>query len=239
MLTVAKVDNGFKVISKVKQPVRLASGIDENFNLIPSSITTGLSCLKRFKSEIIKLAPKKIFISATAALRISKNRDVFLSEAEKILENKVHLLSGKEEAETIFKGACFANQLMEQVLVLDIGGASTELIIGKNKKVKEANSLEMGCVSWNCKYFLDEKLNLSNFNNAIKAATQTLQPLLKVYKELSWEFVLGNSGTIRAVLEINQAQGLGPDITLKKLETLQKQCINCKNINELNIVGLK
>ena len=134
MLTVTKQDNGFNIISKHKQKVRLAAGLDEQNQLDIQTMEKGWSCLRHFRELLDQINPASVLITATAALRIANNRALFISTAEAILQHPINLISGVQEAKTIFKGATFIEKSKEAILVLDIGGASTELILGKKMR---------------------------------------------------------------------------------------------------------
>ena len=133
----------------------------------------------------------------------------------------------------------FTEQAKQQLLVLDIGGASTEVIIGKGKHVRLAESLEMGCVTWLNRYFSDQALNEYNFERAINAAKRIIKPHKTTYQKLGWELVMGASGTIQAMHEINNYQQATETLTLELLYTIKQQCIHCGSINTLTIEGLK
>lgn len=239
MLTVTKIDDSFSVFSKSKQKVRLASGLDAKLNLSQETMEKGWACLQQFHDELIELTPHKILVTATAALRLANNNQLFIQKAEEILGHPIKLISGIEEAKIIYQGVAFTEKTAEQLLVIDIGGASTELIIGKEKEVLLAESLHMGCVTWLNKYFADKKLNQHNFNAAINAAKEIIEPQVKNYSQQGWVLTMGASGTIQAVQEINQKQQINDKLTLPLLNTIKQQCINCKHIDSLDIDGLK
>jgi len=239
MLTVTKMGNSFSVFAKSKQKVRLASGLDDQLNLSQETMEKGWACLQQFRDELTILKPCKMLVTATAALRLAKNKEHFISQAEKILGRPIKLISGIEEAKTIYQGVVFTEQVSEQLLVIDIGGASTELVIGKGEKVLLANSLHMGCVTWLNRYFADKKLNEKNFNAAINAAKEIIKPQVQNYFQQGWTLTMGASGTLQAVQEINQKQQISKELTLPLLNTIKHYCINCENINSLKIDGLK
>jgi len=239
MLTVNKIDDGFSVVSKNKQKVRLASGLDALGNLDQATMERGWSCLQQFKTELTRIHPIDVLITATAALRLAKNNQYFIEQAESIIGHPIHLISGIEEAKTIYQGVVFTDNIFEQLLVIDIGGASTELIIGNGPQLIEAQSLDMGCVTWLNKFFADQKLNDENFDAAIAAAKQIIAPWQTHYQNHGWTLTMGASGTIQATQEINEAQQLTPQLTLPLLNNIKQQCIRCEQINALNIVGLK
>ena len=239
MLTVCSVDNGFSVVDKSKQKVRLAAGLNDQQELNQETMEIGWDCLKNFKTQLVKLSPCTIIITATAALRLAKNSQEFIDKAEAILQHPIKLISGIEEAKTIYQGVVFTEQTKQQLLVLDIGGASTEVIIGKGKHVRLTESLEMGCVTWLNHYFSDQALNEYNFERAINAAKEIIKPHKATYQKLGWELVMGASGTIQAMHEINNYQQATETLTLELLYTIKQQCIHCGSINTLTIEGLK
>ena len=239
MLTVNKTDDGFSVYSKKKQKVRLASGLDQDNNLSQEVIDSGLNCLRLFREELDKLKPVKILISATAALRLANNKQLFITQAEKILQHPINLISGIEEAKTIYRGVAFTEKLQKQLLVIDIGGASTELIIGQGHDVLKAESLNMGCVTWLNNHFANNQLDEENFNSAIAAAKKVIATYIIVYKNLGWSLCMGASGTIQAVNEVNTAQQLETALTLPLLNKIKQQCIESGRIETLQIEGLK
>ncbi|ABM04880.1 Ppx/GppA phosphatase [Psychromonas ingrahamii 37] len=239
MLTVERINNGFSVYSKSKQKVRLAAGLDEQYNINQETIQKGLDCLTNFKNELRILQPVKVLITATAALRLANNKEVFIKQAEEILQRPINLISGLQEARIIYKGVAFTENILFPLLVIDIGGASTELIIGEGTTVKIAHSLDMGCVTWLKRYFPDNQLNQENFKNAIEQAKKVIQPEAQQYLQQGWSLTMGASGTIQAVQEINEKQKLSPEINLQLLYQIRALCIRCGTIENLHIDGLK
>ena len=239
MLTVVKQGDGFNVVSKHKQKVRLAAGLNGDKQLDQATMEKGWACLESFRLLLDQIQPICILITATAALRIAVNNQQFLNKAEKILQYPINLISGIQEAETIFKGVSFTENTDKELLVLDIGGASTELVLGQGNKVHVANSLNIGCVTWLSHYFADDLLNEYNFNNAVNAARQVISTVKAQYVSFEWELTLGASGTIQAVNEINQKQQLSHHLSIELLQQIKQQCIQCQSIKTLNIVGLE
>jgi exopolyphosphatase/guanosine-5'-triphosphate,3'-diphosphate pyrophosphatase len=164
--------------------------------------------------------------------------DVFLEKANQILGHKIEVIDGEEEAATIYKGVAHTSGGSGRRLVVDIGGASTELIIGEGFEAKALTSLKMGCVTWLERHFKDRQLTVTNFNNAIQAAKETLQPILEQYTEIGWDVCVGASGTVQALQEIMLAQGMDEVITHAKLKRLQKQAMLADHLEELEIEGL-
>jgi exopolyphosphatase/guanosine-5'-triphosphate,3'-diphosphate pyrophosphatase len=239
MLTVTKQENGFNVVSKHKQKVRLAAGLNGDKQLDQATMEKGWKCLENFRLLLDQIQPVCVLITATAALRIAVNNQQFLSKAEQILNYPINLISGIQEAETIFKGVSYTEKTNKELFVLDIGGASTELVLGQGNHVHVANSLNIGCVTWLSHYFADDLLNEYNFNNAINAARQVISTVKSQYIAFDWELTLGASGTIQAISEINQIQQLETSITIELLQQIKQQCIQCKTIKMLKITGLE
>jgi len=239
MLTVEKSNNGFSIYAKSKQKVRLAAGLNEQQILDQATIQKGLDCLTHFKNELDLLRPKKMLITATAALRLAKNKQVFITQAEEILQQPINLISGLEEAATIYKGVAFTENITQPLLVIDIGGASTELIIGERNGIYLAHSLNIGCVTWSKRYFPENRLDEKNFMCAIEAAKNVIKPYADEYLNQGWSVAMGASGTIQAIQEINTKQALSPDINLALLYQLKTLCVDCKTVENLCINGLK
>ena len=239
MLTVTKQDNGFNVESKHKQKVRLAAGLNGQKQLDLATMEKGWACLQHFREILDQIQPSNIIITATAALRIAENSHDFITTAQNILKHPINLISGIQEAETIFKGVSFTEKTDKELLVIDIGGASTELVLGKGNEVRVANSLDIGCVTWLNHYFADGLLNEYNFNNAINAAKQVITSVKQQYTDNGWELTLGASGTIQAVNEVNVQQQLTSHLSVDLLTKIKQQCIDCESIEALKIKGLK
>ena len=238
MLVTRLLADSVQTVDKVKRKVRLASGLNKDKVLSEEAILRGLECLSFFTERLQDIPPANIKVVATATLRIAKNADDFLQRAEKILQRKVHLLSGIQEAETIYLGVAHTSNSEGKRLVLDIGGASTELIVGEEFSAKKVQSLNLGCVTFNQAYFADGLLNKSNFDNAIHAAKAMLAPEVASYKALGWESVLGGSGTMQALAEVLMARQKPAIITLSFLHELATDLIACNTIANIKITGL-
>ncbi|MFV0574277.1 MAG: guanosine-5'-triphosphate,3'-diphosphate diphosphatase [Vibrio sp.] len=238
MLVVRHIDGSIQTMAKIKRKVRLANGLDQNNFLSQEAMQRGWDCLGLFAERLQDIPAGNVRIVGTAALRSAKNVDVFIQKANEILGHPIEIISGEEEAATIYKGVAHTSGGLGNRLVVDIGGASTELIIGEEFDAKALVSLSMGCVTWLDNYFHDRQLTQSNFDNAIIAAKEILQPILKRYTDLGWDVCVGASGTVQALQEIMLAQGMDEVITLAKLKRLQKQAMMASHLEELEIEGL-
>lgn len=238
MLVVRHIDGSVQTMAKIKRKVRLANGLDQNNQLSQEAIQRGWDCLSLFAERLQDIPADNIRIVGTAALRSATNVDVFVEKANQILGHRVEIISGEEEAATIYKGVAHTSGGLGHRLVVDIGGASTELIIGREFDAKALVSLPMGCVTWLDHYFHDRQLTRQNFEQAILAAKSTLEPILQKYTTLGWDVCVGASGTVQALQEIMLAQGMDEIITLAKLKRLQKQAMMASHLEELDIDGL-
>jgi exopolyphosphatase/guanosine-5'-triphosphate,3'-diphosphate pyrophosphatase len=238
MLITRQLANSVQVVDKVKRKVRLASGLNSNNQLSQTAIARGLECLSFFAERLQDIPKKNVRIVATATLRIATNRDEFLASANKILGQKINLLSGKQEAENIYLGVAHTSCGAKQRFVIDIGGASTELILGDGFTTKQVESLDIGCVTFNNLYFTDGRLTSDHFTQAIDAAKKVIAPLVQRYKNTGWQLVLSGSGTMQALTEIQRFNHQTTGIDLPFLQNIQQQLIVCKTIKQININGL-
>ena len=239
-MVVAKViGQDLHIVSRHKQRVRMASGLDEFNNLDNASITRGLDCLAMFAERLQGFDADNVRIAATHTLRQASNAHVFIERARDILPFPIEIIPGIEEARLIFLGVAHTQPKANRKLVIDIGGGSTELIVGQGFEAELVNSTEMGCVSFNKYFFHDGKLSAKNFALAQLAAEQRLEALAKNYKKSGWEQAIGSSGTIKAIREVVMA--LGHDdgvITNKRLAEIAEKLICFKTIDSIALPGL-
>lgn len=228
-------------VNKVKQKVRLAAGLNKELALTSEAIYCGLNCLHLFAKHLASIPVSNIRIVATATLRIATNRDEFISKANAILPVNITLLSGEDEAETIYKGVSYTSQnnANKKQLVIDIGGASTELIIGQHFTANKTSSLHLGCVSFKEQYFPTGKLTKQSFAAAINAATEIIKPISADFIQLGWQSVVGSSGTLQALAEILLYRQEPIIITAVFLSEIQQTLIECKSINNIFLDGLR
>lgn len=242
-LLITRLQNGqFYIVDKVKQKVRLAAGLDENNNLTADAVKRGLDCLSLFAQHLASIPKANIKIVATATLRIAQNSQDFIQAANNILPLPINLLSGEQEASTIYTGvACTSqnNSLAQARLILDIGGASTEIIVGKGCQVKHLVSLNIGCVSYREKYFADGLLTLANFEQAKIAAKDEISKVADDFIAIGWQKALGSSGTMQALAELLAHRNQAIIITSGLLTEVQQLLIQCASIEQIKIDGLR
>ncbi|AYV20887.1 exopolyphosphatase [Vibrio mediterranei] len=239
-MVVAKVvDQDLQLVSRHKQRVRLASGLDAQQNLDNAAIERGLECLAMFAERLQGFEPENVRIAATHTLRIANNTHIFLQRARDILPFPIEVIPGEEEARLIYTGVAHTQTESNSKLVIDIGGGSTELIIGKAFEPVLLNSTQMGCVSYTTKFFANGKLSAKNFSKAILSAQQRLEALSVRYKKKGWEVALGSSGTIKAIREV--LIGLGHEdglVTHKRLYKLIDTLCEFNTLDDINLAGL-
>ncbi|OEY70870.1 guanosine-5'-triphosphate,3'-diphosphate pyrophosphatase [Rheinheimera salexigens] len=238
MLMVKVVAGSVQVIGRVKRKVRLAAGLNQQQILHLDAMTRGWECLALFAERLQDIPAENIRIVGTATLRLAKNADRFLQHAETIIGQKIQVISGEEEARIIYLGVAHTSTNHRKRLVIDIGGASTEVIVGEGYTPALLVSLNMGCVTYLEQYFADHVLTAAHFNQAITAAELLIQDIVKPYRQHGWQLALGASGTVQAVQEILIAQGTDEHITLARLELIMQQAIACQHISRLAITGL-
>ncbi|WP_229333546.1 guanosine-5'-triphosphate,3'-diphosphate pyrophosphatase [Glaciecola sp. MH2013] len=238
MVIVRVLSGSVQIVTKNKRKVRLAAGLDEQFNLSEEAILRGLDCLQTFREQLEDIPPANIKIVATATLRIANNASDFVTRAEHILKHKIAVISGEEEARQIYLGVAYTSANQGNTLVVDIGGASTEITIGRDMQPLHLNSVDMGCVTFMERYFSGGVLSEANFNAAQRQAQDMLSQYAPTFKCFDWQQCLGASGTPQAVVSILVKQGINDAIRLEYLYELRDKVIACEHIDSLKIDGL-
>jgi exopolyphosphatase / guanosine-5'-triphosphate,3'-diphosphate pyrophosphatase len=229
-----------QIVDRLKEMVRLASGLDKKNNLDIATQSRALACLERFGQRIRNFAPGSVRIVGTNTLRTAKNARQFIFKAEQILGHPIHIISGIEEARLIYQGVAHSISSNANLrFVMDIGGGSTEYIIGSADVAQAKESLNMGCVSVSNAFFKNGKISQSQFKEAVLFAEQELEPIQRRFNAKQWDEAIGASGSLRAIDEVLKAsQWSNNGITLAGLEKLVAHIVKCKHINELNLPSL-
>jgi exopolyphosphatase/guanosine-5'-triphosphate,3'-diphosphate pyrophosphatase len=238
MLVVREVAGSIQTLTRIKRKVRLAAGLNSECVLSPEAMERGWQCLRLFAERLQDIPQNQIRVVATATLRLAVNADVFLQKAQQILGCPVQVIRGEEEARLIYQGVAHTTGGDDRRLVVDIGGASTELVTGTGAQTTSLFSLSMGCVTWLERFFSDRNLAQENFAAAEAAAAEVLSPVINELKSHGWKICVGASGTVQALQEIMMAQGMDERITLAKLQQLKQRAIQCGRLEELEIEGL-
>ncbi|AMO51182.1 Guanosine pentaphosphatase, also has exopolyphosphatase activity [Enterobacter sp. FY-07] len=238
MLVVREVAGSIQTLSRIKRKVRLAAGLSSENHLSQEAMERGWQCLRLFSERLQDIPQEQIRVVATATLRLAVNARTFLDKAQEILGCPVQVISGEEEARLIYQGVAHTTGGADQRLVVDIGGASTELVTGTGAQTTSLFSLSMGCVTWLERFFTDRNLGQENFQAAELAAREVLRPVAGELRRHGWKVCVGASGTVQALQEIMMAQGMDERITLAKLQQLKQRAIQCGRLEELEIEGL-
>ena len=200
LVIVRVVSGSVQIIGKVKQKVRLAAGLDDDMVLDKVSMERGWRCLETFAERLLDIPLTNIKVVATATLRLATNAQVFIDRAQEILNHKLDVISGEEEARQIYLGVAYTSANQGNTLVIDIGGASTEVIIGNDMQPINLVSLEMGCVTFMERFFVDGVINEQNVQAAISEAKKRLLPVIDDFICFDWQQCLGASGTPQVVV---------------------------------------
>ncbi|TAK91755.1 MAG: Ppx/GppA family phosphatase [Burkholderiaceae bacterium] len=196
-------------LDQLKEPVRIAAGLDEQKVLSEAAITRGVEALQRFAERIRSFSPGHVRAVGTNTFRVAKNLKSFLPALETALGFPIEVIGGREEARLIYLGV--AHDLPSHQgnrLVVDIGGGSTEFIIGRHYAVRVTESLFLGCVSYSQRFFPDGVLTAERMQRAVLAARREIQTIAQHYNEVGWQVAAGSSGTAKALLELIEEHGL-------------------------------
>lgn len=236
MIVAEMIDNQLHVIDRHKDMVRLANGLDRKGNLSAIKIDEAIASLEKIGQRIQHIPKTLLRVIGTNTLRKAKNIADFIPRAEKALGKPIDIVSGREEARILYLGVahCLPSD-RGQRLVIDIGGGSTELIIGEEFEPLLRESLHMGCVSYTKKFFSDGIISKENFNKAVLHARRQLMPIVSRYSKEGWNDVIGASGTMRATAEVIVENGYSVyGIDESGLNKLIEHCINLGVIENLN-----
>ena len=242
-------------IDTLRETVRLAAGLTENKLLGNDAYQRGLIAVRRFGERIRGFDPVNVRAVATNTLRVAKNAQQFVEDAQEALGFPIEVIAGVEEARLIYIGAAHEVQAIQgNRLVVDIGGGSTEFIIGKGYEPKLMESLYIGCVSHSLRFFPKGNIDAHAFKEAELAARREIQVISGSYLKSGWKQVIGSSGTARALAEliasnnfnghsdgltmgrVNGASGL---ITREGLKNLKKHLLKYEHVNQVELIGLK
>ncbi|MEM7097406.1 MAG: Ppx/GppA phosphatase family protein [Pseudomonadota bacterium] len=239
-LLVATESHGrIQIIDKYKEMVRLADGLDANNSLSTEVIERAMSCLERLGQRLRPLAINNVRVVGTNTLRKANNSALFIKQAEAALGHKIEIVSGREEARLIFLGVSHDLGIEDsRRLVVDIGGGSTEVILGRHNQPEVLESLHMGCVSMSKKHFGEGKITKKSMNAAVEEAMVELEPVAGLFTTPGWETAIGTSGTINAIAEIVLQTSGGEHITPQSLEACIEQLFNAQTVDNIDLPGL-
>jgi len=230
-----------KTLDVLSEKVQLAAGLDEGDCLTEEAMQRGLECLSRFAQRVQDLPRQSVRIVGTNALRQASNRDAFIDQAEAILGTRIEVIAGREEARLIYLGVAHTQaDDTGRRLVVDIGGGSTECIIGERFEPKVCESLHMGCVSYTDLFFADGRITAEAMQAARTAALRELLSIRRDYRRLGWNSSVGASGTVKAARQACLSLGFSSElITREALDQLCRYLIEQEQVDQIEIEGVK
>jgi len=237
-MVVARYSHGqLVIIDRLREMVRLAAGVGEDGRIDKDVAARALACLQRFGQRLRDMHARNVRVVGTNALRIARRKQSFLERARDALGFPIEIVSGMEEARLIYSGV--AHNLPNETgrrLVVDIGGGSTEIIIGERYEPLELESLQMGCVSLSQLFFGDGRLSAKRIERARLAARLELEPIQAAFQRRGWERAVGSSGTIRVISDsIRELDPSASSITPAGLELLLKRLADSGSLRELDL----
>ncbi|MES9862405.1 MAG: exopolyphosphatase [Candidatus Thiodiazotropha sp. LLP2] len=240
-LIVARVNDGhLQIIDKMKEMVRLGEGLTTDKRLDPMVAERALDCLSRYSQRLRPLPAENIRVVGTNTMRQIDPADNFLSLAEKALLHPIEIIAGREEARLVYLGVAHGLAAGdERRLVVDIGGGSTELIIGQGYQPFQRESLHMGCVSMSRRFFLNGKITSQSMREAMLACAIEIRPVRNEFRDGEWERAIGSSGSIKSIRNVVIEQGWSESgITRNSLERLTRHLIDVGSVDQLSLKGL-
>jgi len=241
MVVASNQDGRLKIIDRIREMVRLSAGLNDSKKLDEEAMQRALDCLHRFGQRLRDMHADNVRAIGTNALRSAKKTGAFLKQAEQALGHPIEIISGMEEARLIYQGTNYAiSRPYDQRIVIDIGGGSTELIIGEGVRPIHMESLFMGCVSISERFFPEGKLSHKNFLDAVMSAKLQLRPVIGKFKKVGWNLEIGTSGTIKAISEaIHEQLGGGKTISMESLTALSENIFEKDHVKELSFSEIK
>jgi exopolyphosphatase / guanosine-5'-triphosphate,3'-diphosphate pyrophosphatase len=240
MVVARAVDGQLVIVDRMKEMVQLGAGLDGTRRLSAEAQGRALDCLERFGERVRPLPQENVRVVGTNTLRVARNAQSFLESAEQALGQPIEIISGIEEARLIYAGVAHGlGPKDERRLVVDIGGGSTELIIGERYVPLDLESLYVGCVNMTARHFADGRISGKRFRKAEVTALQELERVEKRFRKLGWNVAIGASGTIKTVAAIVNEEGWSQRaITRESLKKLTNAVLEAPSVEGLSLKGL-
>ncbi|SFF22472.1 exopolyphosphatase / guanosine-5'-triphosphate,3'-diphosphate pyrophosphatase [Fontimonas thermophila] len=241
-LLVARTDGReIQVIDRLREPVRLAAGVGPDRRLQPDVAQRALACLQRFGQRLRGIPPECVRAVGTNTMRKLRRSSDFHVQAEAALGHPIEVISGLEEARLVYGGVTHGmGRARPRRLVVDIGGGSTELIIGRHETPRLMESVSLGCVVHTQRFFEDGVITAARFKRARLAARVELEFLERRYRRAGWDVAIGSSGTIRGIWRVILANGWSDQhITREALEKVVDLVLTREHIDQIDFAGLR
>jgi exopolyphosphatase/guanosine-5'-triphosphate,3'-diphosphate pyrophosphatase len=228
-------------LDSLRAPVRIGAGLTKDKRLNDDAQDRALECLKHFGERLRGFDPHNVRAVGTNTLRVAKNAQAFLKKARSALGFPIEVVAGREEARLIYLGVSHSlPPSTARRLVIDIGGGSTEFIVGRGHKPSKLESLYMGCVSYSLRFFPNGKLSKGAMKEAEVAARKEIEPIAASHGKGNWDEAFGSSGTARAIAEICQLNGFGDGtITPDAIDALRQAFIRAGDLDRLELEGIR
>lgn len=235
------VGNQIYPLDGLKETVRLAAGLTPDKHLDEASQQRALAALAQFGERLRDFAPDAVRAVATDTLRVARNAPQFLRQAEAALGFPIEIIAGREEARLIYLGVAHSLPNPQiRSLIVDIGGGSTECIIGQNIKPLQLESLYMGCVNFSLRFFPEGRVNKRGMQEAELAASRELQTIVKAYRDTRWDAAVGSSGTAKAICDILALNAYADGtITRRGLERLRNRLVQAGGAAHSGLKGMR
>jgi len=240
-MVVARYSHGqLVIVDRLREPVRLAAGLDAQGRLSRESIARAMQCLERFGQRLHDVKADRVRVVGTNTLRKAKRKGAFLDRAREALGHPIEIIAGVEEARLIYMGVAHTTPSDGGPrLVVDIGGGSTELIIGEGLAARQLESLYIGCVSLSAAHFADGTITEKRMKRARTAAQLEIEPVMARFRRGQWDGAFGASGTMRAVADTLAAHGdPGGQIRRAGVDWLLGECLRAGDTSKLKLPGL-
>jgi len=240
-MVVARYSHGqLTIVDRLRESVRLSAGMDEQGRLSRDSTTRALECLERFGQRLRDVKAKRVRVVGTNTLRKAKRKGAFLDRAREALGHPIEIISGVEEARLIYHGVARTTPSQGgHRLVVDIGGGSTELIVGEGLAARRLESPYLGCVSMMEEHFADGDITEKRMKRARTAAQLEFEPVMARFRRSEWDSAFGASGTMRAVSDVLAARGApAGEISREGVEWLVAECLRAGSVGRLKLPAL-
>lgn len=241
MVVAVQAQNEIRMQEGLSEKVQLGAGLDAANRITEEAQQRALDCLGRFAQRIRGIPVGSVRVVGTNTLRVARNARQFIARAEQVLGHDIEVVAGREEARLIYLGVSHTLPDHDgRRLVVDIGGGSTELIIGERFESVETESLHMGCVSYSQRYFANGEIIEKAFAKAITAARREVLSIEATYRKLGWQQAVGASGTIKAIAQVCEENGWSDGaVTLDGLQKIRKRLVRSGDISRLDLKGLR
>jgi exopolyphosphatase/guanosine-5'-triphosphate,3'-diphosphate pyrophosphatase len=236
-----QVGSQMRIVKSERDPVRLAAGLDKDGNLTPEAMENGLRTLRAFREILAAFRLSGVRVVATNTLRIAHNAHEFLPRAEEAIGYPIEVISGEEEGRFIYMGVAHAlARPAERRLVIDIGGGSTEIILGDGPDIKVVESFGIGTQRQSTTFFPEGRIDQASYDAAILSARSTFEDAAAEYPPGSWTAAYGSSGTIRAIADVISKNAIGDGtMSCDSLMALQRRLVECGHVDRFDLTGVR